>query len=214
MGQDKTLLTLAGEPLIRHTVRAFDLCRSVDEIIVVAARERLQSTQAAVQGFSKPVLVVAGGENRQNSVMAGVKAVSERIVWVAVHDGARPLVTEAMIQSCLEAAIQYGAAAVAEPVTDTLQRAGDDGFCLEPVDRSNLWRLQTPQVFRREELLEVGTALEPEQKLVTDETSAFTAQGHRVRLVENADWNFKVTLPRDVRMAEFVLQARAAESLT
>jgi 2-C-methyl-D-erythritol 4-phosphate cytidylyltransferase len=214
MGQDKTLLTLAGEPLICHAVRAFELCREVDEIVVVTARERLQSTQTAIAGFSKCRPVIAGGENRQDSVRAGVQAVSDRIDWVAVHDGARPLVTDTMIRSCIDMAILHGGAALAEPVTDTLQRVNEDQFCLGPVDRSQLWRLQTPQIFRRDALLEVAAALQLERMIATDETSAFTASGHPVRLVENTEWNFKVTLPRDVRLAEFILQSRAAESLT
>lgn len=213
MGFDKLLTPLAGEPLIRHTVRAFEQCHLVREIVVVCARERESDIRAALADSGKVTAFVAGGETRQESVCNGIEALGAE-EFAAVHDAARPLVTADLIARCLAAAIEHGAAGAAEPVTDTLQRADDSGRCLDVVDRAGLWRMQTPQVFRTAELRRAIDAAQAAKVSVTDETSALRRMGGHVFLVENTEWNFKVTYPRDVAVAEFILQSRAAASLT
>jgi len=214
MGFDKILTPIAGEPLIRHAVRAFQLCAAVREIVVVCARERDADVRAALVDAGKVTAIVPGGASRQESVEAGLAALSAGAEFVAVHDAARPLVTPALILRCLEAAVAHGAATAAEPVTDTLQRAGDGGQCAEVVDRAGLWRMQTPQIFRLAELRRAMAGVRAAGVEVTDETSAVRRAGGHVFLVENSDWNFKVTFPRDVAVAEFILQSRAAASFT
>jgi 2-C-methyl-D-erythritol 4-phosphate cytidylyltransferase len=212
MGFDKILTPLAGEPLVRHTVRAFELCAAVTEIVVVCSREREMELKSQLGDVRKLTAVVAGGDTRQESVSNGLAAIASE--YVAVHDAARPLVSVELITHCFEAAIEHGAAVAAEPVTDTLQRADAGGSCEGIVDRDGLWRMQTPQVFRTEEIRRAMEAVRAGGLSVTDETSALQRIGGRVFLVENADWNFKVTYPRDVTVAEFILQSRAAASLT
>jgi 2-C-methyl-D-erythritol 4-phosphate cytidylyltransferase len=212
MGFDKILATLAGEPLVRHTLRAFEQCHDVTEIIVVCARERQGELRSAVGECRKISAIVPGGETRQESVWNGLSAVTSD--FVAVHDAARPLVLPEFISKCFAAAVEHGAATSAEPVTDTLQRADADRRCLEVVDRERLWRMQTPQIFRTAELRRASESARNAGVEVTDETSALRRIGGAVFLVENPDWNFKVTVPRDVTLAEFVLRQRAAASLT
>ena len=212
MGFDKILTALAGEPLIRHTARAFELCNAVREIVVVCAREHESGVRAALDGLSKATGFVAGGETRQASVWNGLELLETQ--YVAVHDAARPLATPDLIARCLDAALEHGAAAAAEPMTDTLQRSDEVGCCAELVERAGLWRMQTPQIFKTSELRRAMENVRAAGVTVTDETSALRRIGGRVFLVENADWNFKVTYPRDVATAEFILQSRAAASLT
>jgi 2-C-methyl-D-erythritol 4-phosphate cytidylyltransferase len=214
MGFDKVLAPLAGEPLIRHAVRAFEQCHAVLEIVVVCAKERETDIRAALADAGKIARFVPGGETRQESVWNGIEALDGASEFVAVHDGARPLVTADLITRCLAAAVEHGASTAAEPVTDTLQRSDDSGRCADLVDRADLWRMQTPQVFRTAELRRALNAVRAVGASVTDETSALRRMGGHVFLVENADWNFKVTYPRDVLVAEFILQSRAAASLT
>ncbi len=214
MGFDKVLATLAGEPLIRHALRAFEQCHAVREIVVVCARERETDIRSALADVGRISKFVSGGETRQHSVLHGLEALGGGIDFVAVHDAARPLVTPELIERCFGAAIQHGAAAAAEPVTDTLQRADETRRCAEVVDREKLWRMQTPQVFRVDELRRAMNGARAAGVSVTDETSALRRMGGRVFLVENAEWNFKVTYPRDVPVAEFILRSRAAASLT
>lgn len=214
MGFDKILTPVAGEPLVCHAVRAFQHCEAVREIVVVCSRERDADVRAVLGAAEKVTAIVAGGASRQESVDAGLAALGAETDFVAVHDAARPLVTPELITRCFEAAIAHGAATAAEPVTDTLQRADDAGNCAEVVDREGLWRMQTPQVFRLAELRRAMDGVRASGASVTDETSAFRRMGGKVFLVENSDWNFKVTFPRDVAVAEFILQFRAAASFT
>ncbi|MDD5200138.1 MAG: 2-C-methyl-D-erythritol 4-phosphate cytidylyltransferase [Terrimicrobiaceae bacterium] len=215
MGFDKILTPLGGEPLIRHTVRAFEQCAAVRGIVIVCARDRDADVRAALADARKIAAIVPGGEARQESVWNGLEALADSSAeFVAVHDAARPLVTPALIARCLDAAIAHGAAAAAEPATDTLQRADEAGCCAGVVEREGLWRMQTPQIFRLAELRRAMEAVRTAGVNVTDETSALRRLGGGVFLVENSDWNFKVTFPRDVAVAEFILQSRAAASLT
>jgi len=214
MGFDKTLTPVAGEPLICHAVRAFDLCRNISEIVVVTAPEREESMADVLKNFSKPVRVVRGGETRQDSVLAGLSAVSDSCALVAIHDAARPLVTPDFISRCFAAAREFGGSVAAERLTDTLQQEDADGFCDSPVPREGLWRMQTPQVFSRVLLLAAAEDAAASGVVLTDETSVMRRAGHPVYLVENPDWNIKVTLPRDVGVVDFLLRARAAESMS
>jgi len=214
MGFEKTMTPVAGEPLVCHAVRAFDLCEEISEIVVVTAAEREASVFEVLQVFSKPLRVVRGGETRQESVLAGINATSASCDWVAIHDAARPLITPDFISRCFAAAFEFGGSTAAESVSDTLQRGDENGFCAGVVDRSSLWRMQTPQVFQRAALLAAIRDAQESGVTLTDETSAMIRAGHRVHLVENPDWNFKVTLPKDVGVAEFLLRSRAAESMT
>ncbi|HEY8901733.1 MAG TPA: 2-C-methyl-D-erythritol 4-phosphate cytidylyltransferase [Chthoniobacterales bacterium] len=214
MGFDKILTPIAGEPLIRHAVRAFQICAAVREIVIVCAREREAEVRAVLKDAGKVTTIVAGGASRQESVWNGLEALGADAEFVAVHDAARPLITPELITRCFEAAVAHGAATAAEPVIDTLQRADDLGNCAEVVEREGLWRMQTPQVFRLPDLRRAMEGVRASGASVTDETSALRRMGGKVFLVENCDWNFKVTFPRDVAVAEFILQSRAATSFT
>ncbi len=213
MGFDKVLTPVLGVPLIRHTVEAFVQSRAITEIVVVCSPRHEGQIREAVGTNRKIRGFVPGGATRQESVSAGLAALGEGGGLIAVHDAARPLVTSALIESCVAAAIVHGAAAAAEPETDTLQRADESGRFVELVPRENLWRLQTPQVFRTQTLRRAMESVIRDGAAVTDETSALLRLGEPVFLVANSDWNFKVTVPRDVAVAEFILQSRAAASL-
>lgn len=205
MGFDKVMVPLLGVPLIRHTVAAFAECGAIGEIVIVVAEERSDAVREAVAGLPKVVGFPLGGASRQESVANGVSAVSGELV--AVHDAARPLVTGELIERCVAEARASRAATAAERVTDTLQREAA-GRGVEVVERDGLWRIQTPQVFQVNLLKEALESAASAGVTVTDETSAVLRVGVTSALVENADWNFKVTIPRDVAMAEAVLRGR------
>ncbi|MGC1480978.1 MAG: 2-C-methyl-D-erythritol 4-phosphate cytidylyltransferase [Chthoniobacterales bacterium] len=208
MGFDKVLVPLLGVPLIRHSVAAFNACDAIEDIVIVVAAERLGAVREAVSGLEKVAAFPLGGETRAESVARGLAAVSGR--FVAVHDAARPLVTTELIGRCVSRARGTRAATAAERLTDTLQR-GEGGEGVEVVPRDDLWRIQTPQVFETAFIREALASAEEDGAVMTDETSAALRAGVRSSLVENLDWNFKVTIPRDVPLAEAVLRERAAE---
>lgn len=213
MGFDKITVSLLKRPLIAHTLQAFARCEAISDIVLVAAAGRVQEfeTYAASWGGAKVRKVALGGPERDVSVWNGLRAAPEGTRYIAVHDAARPLVTPNLIERLVDSAVEKRAVAAAEKVVETLQRADADGRVLETVDRKDVWRMQTPQVFEASLLMDSYTKVLSEGKYVTDETMAVQLCGHEVFLVENHEWNLKVTYPRDVPLVEFMLQ-RQGES--
>jgi 2-C-methyl-D-erythritol 4-phosphate cytidylyltransferase len=215
MGFDKLFAMIAGEPVIAHTIRAFDRATSVSEIIVVGREQRHDEIGkiADAAGFKKVRSVVGGGERRQDSVRAGLDRVAPEAKYVAVHDAARPLITAEQIDRTFEQCRLHGAAALAQPVNDTLKRADDDLLVAGSVERHRLYATQTPQVFERKLIEDAYHAVYAENISVTDEVSAVERLGQKVALVLNDDFNFKITYPRDLPVAEFVFTQRMQRSV-
>jgi 2-C-methyl-D-erythritol 4-phosphate cytidylyltransferase len=208
MGFDKLFSVIAGKPVVAHTIDAFERANSVGEIILVTRNDRHAEFQNLVhdQGWKKIGHIVTGGEHRQDSVRAGLQKISNTSLFVAVHDAARPLVTPEQIERVYEVAREHGAASLAEPITDTLKRADRDLVVTESADRHHLYGMQTPQIFARE-MLEKAYRLVVEKEIaITDEVSAVEQLGQKIVLVSNERANFKITYPRDLPLAEFVLR--------
>ncbi|MES2469847.1 MAG: 2-C-methyl-D-erythritol 4-phosphate cytidylyltransferase [Verrucomicrobiota bacterium] len=207
MGFDKLLASLGGAPVILHTLRAFQTCPEVDEIVVVASPDRQEVIQRLADdaGLTKLRAFVPGGAERHLSVWAGIQAVAAECDYVAVHDGARPLIHPSQISRCLAKARETGAAASARPVSETLKRADGSGRVCGSVDRAGLWIMETPQVFARPLLIDAYEAVLREGVLVTDEVSALERLGHPVWLVDNPTPNPKITWPPDLAVAERLL---------
>jgi 2-C-methyl-D-erythritol 4-phosphate cytidylyltransferase len=203
MGFDKLASPLARIPVLRRTLAAFLAADSIAEIVVVCPEERWELLGG---GFSKPVKRVDGGADRQDSVMAGLAALSAQTGLVAVHDGARPLVAPADIDRCVAAALEFRAAALARRVTDTLKRSDAADFSAGAVSRENLWFMETPQVFDVPLLLEAYEAVAAQGLAVTDEVSAMEAIGVPVKFIESIQPNLKITTPADLALAEALLR--------
>jgi 2-C-methyl-D-erythritol 4-phosphate cytidylyltransferase len=203
MGFDKLASPLARIPVLRRTLDAFLAADSIAEIVVVCPEERWELLGG---GFSKPVKRVDGGADRQDSVMAGLAALSAQTGLVAVHDGARPLVAPADIDRCVAAALEFRAAALARRVTDTLKRSDAADFSAGAVSRENLWFMETPQVFDVPLLLEAYEAVAAQGLAVTDEVSAMEAIGVQVKFIESIQPNLKITTPADLALAEALLR--------
>jgi 2-C-methyl-D-erythritol 4-phosphate cytidylyltransferase len=153
---------------------------------------------------------VAGGAERHISVWNGLQAIpGGGCEYVAIHDGARPLTTPKLIRDCLAAAREHGAACCASPIPDTVKRASVEQMVQESVERTGLWAMQTPQVFACGLVLQAYAAVMARNELVTDEVSAVQKLGKRIFLLKNEDWNFKITFPHDLELAEHVLALRA-----
>jgi 2-C-methyl-D-erythritol 4-phosphate cytidylyltransferase len=208
MGFDKLLAAIAGKPVVAHTLRAFERASSVDGIIVVAREDRHDEIKAIVrdENFKKVKSIIPGGKRRQDSVRAGLDHLESVIRYVAVHDAARPLVTPEQIERVIEQCRVHGAAALAEPINDTLKRADADLIVAGSVDRHHLYAMQTPQIFERALIEDAYRAVYAENILVTDEVSAIERLGRKVALVLNDEFNFKISYRRDLPLAEFVLK--------
>ncbi|MBX9742361.1 MAG: 2-C-methyl-D-erythritol 4-phosphate cytidylyltransferase [Chthoniobacterales bacterium] len=210
-GQDKLTTIVHQRPLISYSLKAFAQAPSIEAIILVVPPERLEQFAIIVASMKMPALraktrIVSGGSNRHQSVERGIAALPAEITFVAIHDGARPLITPVLIERTLQAAYKHGTAALACPVTDTLHRTDADGNAQETIDRNQLWAMQTPQVFRAVDLINnltiTGIAHETgfEKAPPTDEVSAFLQGGLRVHLLENREPNIKVTYPEDLAL--------------
>jgi 2-C-methyl-D-erythritol 4-phosphate cytidylyltransferase len=210
MGFDKLFAAIAGKPVIAHTISAFERANSVNGIIVVAREDRHDEikTMAGDENFKKVRSIIPGGKYRQDSVRAGLEHLDSATRWVAVHDAARPLVTPEQIERVFQQCANHAAAALAEPVNDTLKRADSDLLVSAAVDRDRLYAMQTPQIFERQLIEEAYRAVYAENISVTDEVSAVERLGREVVLALNDDFNFKVTYPRDLPVAEFILKQR------
>lgn len=204
MGFNKLLAPLAGVPVLRRTLGEFQACTDVGEIIVVAGDEvREQIAQWQQEGgLTKLVAVIEGGAERHLSVWAGIQACSPQTEIIAVHDGARPLITPEQISKCITAAREQGAVACARPMTETIKRADASGRITESLDRTGVWVMETPQVFAKELLVRAYEAVIRDGALVTDEVSAVQHIGAPVFVVENTAPNPKITFPADLELAE------------
>ena len=218
MGFDKLFALVGGKPVIAHTIAAFESTDCIDEIILVGRSDSLGELRKIIGQPTKVTGVIAGGALRQDSVKTGLEYINAKSDFVAVHDAARPLVTPEKITRVFEMCRKTGAASLVEPINDTLKRADADPFdsssgqvliVKESVDRNGVYAMQTPQIFARDLLEEAYRLVAKKNVSVTDEVSAVELLGGKVVLVPNHDFNFKITYPRDLPMAEFVLRQRA-----
>lgn len=212
MGFDKLSALLAGKPVLWHSVQAFCQCAPINEVFVIAREDRIPEVEQMLSGpgMKKVKKILAGGAERHHSVWKGLQAIeSEGSEFVAIHDGARPLTTPELIEACLAMARHDGAACVASPVPDTVKRASAELVVTESVERTGLWAMQTPQIFASGLILQAYASLIAKHEMVTDEVSAVQKLGKKIALLKNDEWNFKITVPQDLELAEQVLALRA-----
>ena len=191
--------------MIVHTVRAFENCALIREIIIVTREDLILPITGLCSGFSKVKAVVAGGQSRQESVNLGMNALSSQVKLVAVQDGARPLVSNAVIDRTVRAAAEFGAAVPGIPVKDTI-KIFRGGLVGETPDRAGLRAIQTPQVFDLDLLRGALKRAEETGAQITDDSSAVELMGMSVKVVEGDERNIKVTTPLDLAVARLLLE--------
>ena len=204
-GIDKVMAEIKGEPMIRRTVRQFQDCDAISEIVIVTREDLILPITGLCKEMPKVTAVVAGGKSRQESVHLGLNALSDKVKLAAIHDGARPLITWQVIDRAVRAANTYGAAAPAIPVKDTI-KVVRGGIVIETPDRAGLQAVQTPQVFDFDLLRGALKKAEQDGAQVTDDCSAVERLGMSVKIVEGDERNIKVTTPMDLKIAEMLLE--------
>ena len=206
--EKKQFLMVNGKPILAWTVDVFQAMPEVKQMVIVTAeadRDRCESL-GLISGWNKVRAIVNGGLDRQTSVLAGVRALNNE--WILVHDGVRPLVSEDAVRRCLQAAEKHGAAVLAVPVKDTIKKVDEQGFVIDTPDRSSLWAMHTPQVFRRDVLIAAIERAIAKGEVATDDAAAVERLGHRIYLVKDEETNLKITTPSDLDMAAFWLRKR------
>ena len=204
-GIDKVMAPLNGEPMIARTVRAFQNCDAISEIVVVTREDLILPITGLCAQMNKVQAVVAGGSSRQESVHLGLNALSGKCKLAAIHDGARPLISWQVIDRVVRAAHTYGAAAPAIPVKDTI-KVVQGGVVKETPDRASLQAVQTPQVFDFDILRGALKKAKQDGAQVTDDCSAVERIGLTVKIVEGEERNLKVTTPLDLKIAQLLLE--------
>ncbi len=207
----KPYLELLDRPILAHTIGVFDRSVVIDAIFVIVGETDFDACRSVViepYGFQKVGGLVPGGETRQDSVFNGLKALPHDTDFVIVHDGVRPFVTDEIIFTCLEAAADCGAAVTAVPVKDTIKITDRDEFVVDTPDRSQLWAVQTPQVFRRDVLIEAHQHARREQIQLTDDAALVEQLGLKVKCVMGSYSNLKITTPEDLAVAKTLINNR------
>jgi 2-C-methyl-D-erythritol 4-phosphate cytidylyltransferase/2-C-methyl-D-erythritol 2,4-cyclodiphosphate synthase len=225
-GVDKVFVPVAGVPLLAYCLSVFERSPLVGRVAVVVSDGNLSRTRQLVaeRGFTKSATIVPGGARRQDSVRLGLQALggddradranhggsngsrSNTVRWVAVHDGARPFVDEAMLERAMEAVRATGAAIAAIPVRDTIKRVGGERLIEDTLRREDLWAAQTPQVFRADLLERAHREVADD---VTDDATMIERIGSRIVAFEGSPWNIKVTTPEDLVFAEAIANRHA-----
>lgn len=206
----KQFLLLQGKPVAVHTLEAFQHHERIGEIVLVVGAGDVETCTGWVReyGLSKVKAVIAGGGERQHSVHLGLKELETE--WVMVHDGVRPFVESAEIETCYAQAQRTGASVLAVPVKDTIKQVDAEGMVTATPDRRSLWSIQTPQTFRLNDLLQAYEAAERDGFLGTDDSSLAERIGIRVSVAEGSYRNIKLTTPEDLDYAEYILSDRGA----
>lgn len=207
---NKLFEMLDSKPLFVHTLLNFYGCCPDSNLVFVAPASELDKFCSITAEYfpGNRIMFTAGGNLRGQSVNNGLAMLGDNVEYVAVHDAARPLASAHLLIECLEKAVKYGGAVPAKPVTDTIKRADESGMIIQTVDRSVLWRIETPQVFQSA-LLKVAYQLAKTDGMeFTDDAGAMEYAGFPVHIVHNHDNNLKITYSDDIRLLEYIKLSR------
>lgn len=210
MGADKLTMPLLGRPVLVRTLLAFQRSEQITEIIVVTRADRVSEIAELCKnsGITKAVKVVCGGETRMQSALCGVTETDPKATLIAIHDGARPLVTEELIARTVTAAAQLNCVIPVVASSDTMKLINEKGMTIGSVDREHTVRVQTPQVFDADVIKGALTNAVSRGLSLTDDSSAVEALNFKVYTVEGDEGNVKITRPVDLRIAESIMRER------
>lgn len=210
MGKEinKQYLLLNNNPILSYTIEAFENNNEIDEIVIVAAKDEIEYCVKNIVGkynFKKVSKVVEGGEERKDSVLKGLEALEDCEI-VLIHDGARPFVTNKIINEGIENAKKYGACTCGVTPKDTIKVKGNNGFAKETPNREELFLVQTPQCFKYSLIREAHERLIDDKITITDDTMVAELAGHKVYLYQGDYNNIKITTPEDMNIGHSILK--------
>ena len=209
----KQFLSLAGKPILCHTLDPFEACPSIDFIHLVVGQEDMAYTlQEIVEayGYRKISQIVPGGKLRQESVKNGIDTLPSDVNIVAIHDGVRPFVTQRMIEESIQGARQFKAVVLAIPVKETIKMAGEDRTVLKTLDRESLWQIQTPQTFQLDLIRQALHKATEDGFIGTDDASLVERIGGKVHILPGSHTNIKITTPEDLILGHLILKMGAS----
>jgi len=205
----KPFIPVSGKPILAYTIDKFEKCKSIDKIYLIVNPEEKEICHKNIilkYNFSKVQELVDGGDTRQDSIYNGLKALDRDTDIVVIHDGARPLVEENIIQNSIEKAQKYGAAIAAIPIKDTVKKSDNNFYISKTLNREEIWRAQTPQTFKYDIILPAYHQAYKDKYLATDDAAIVEKYGHKVKLIIGPEENIKITTPFDLIVAEVFLK--------
>ncbi len=211
-GRKKQFLMLGEVPIIVHTLKTFQDSASINEIILVVPDDGIDYCKQEIVNnckITKVKKIVLGGETRQESVFNGLKSVSRKMDLVVVHDGVRPFLSKSILENSIKKAKEKGSVVVAIPVKDTLMKISDQEIVNEGNNRDSIWRIQTPQVFKKEILISAFEKALKDNFCGTDESTLVTRLGIPVYVVNGSELNIKITTPEDIVLGESILMTQS-----
>jgi 2-C-methyl-D-erythritol 4-phosphate cytidylyltransferase len=203
-GKKKQFFSLAGKPILAHTLDKFETCPLIRSILLVVGQEDMEYCIKEIiekNKFKKVSQIVPGGKRRQDSVKNGMDALPKDTEVVAIHDGVRPFITKAMIEDSIRSAARFGAVVLAMPVKDTIKIAHPDGTVLKTLDRESLWQIQTPQSFQVHLIKEAYYQATNDGFVGTDDASLVERLGGKVHILPGSYTNIKITTLEDLLLA-------------
>jgi len=209
----KQFIDLCGKPILAVTLSHFQKCNLIDRIVLVVSQDDVDYCKREIvdrHKLSKVFKVIVGGKRRQDSVRKGVESIANSCRWVLIHDGVRPLVTNGLIERVIKAAKDFRAVITGLPVKETVKEIDGQGRVLRSVDRSQLWLIQTPQIFRFEDInLAHQEALTHGWEKATDDAFLIEKMGIPVNIIEGEENNIKVTTPQDLDIARSLISKKS-----
>lgn len=206
----KSFLPIAGRPLVLRTLDRFFSTRKIEKVIVVVANRELRQSQELIESdpnlSHRSWVLQAGGATRQESVRRGLDRLEPDCEIVAIHDGARPFVSSSLIDRCIDEAYRVGSVVIGVPVRDTIKVVSDEHWVQATPARNALWEVQTPQVFRKDIILQAHDWAGRHGIEATDDSTLVEQIGERVFLLEGERTNIKITVPEDLLLAEALLR--------
>ena len=208
-GMNKQFMLINDRPLLAQTLAAFQSCNAIDSIILVAGREELKTCKEQildVYGFDKVDKLVSGGSERQQSVYNGILELEDDCNIVVIHDGARPILPEGIIERCIEGAKIYGAVSAGMPAKETIKILNEEGFVQYTPERGKVWVTQTPQAFKRDIIEKAHETANIKGISGTDDAFLVECMGIKVKMLEGSYENIKITTPGDIIFAEAIMK--------
>ena len=205
----KPFIPIFGKPILAYTVEKFEQCKFIEKIYLIVNQEERGFCSKDIilkYNFSKVRKLITGGETRQDSVYNGLKVLDPDTDIVVIHDGARPLIEETIIQESIEVAQEYGATIVAIPINDTVKKSRKDFFINKTLNRKEIWRAQTPQTFKYDIILSAYHQAYKDKFFTTDDAAIVERYGHKVKMIIGSEENIKITTPFDIIIAENFLK--------
>lgn len=210
MGSDvpKAFIEISGKTILQRSIECFLNIDGMKQIIIPAPKNYISACKricSELENKSVNLEVVEGGSERQYSIWNGIKVLNSRMELVAVHDAARPFVKEKFIVNCFKAADIFGGAVLGAPVKDTIKKVNHEQVIVETPKRSQLWQAQTPQVFRKEIIVNAYESAIQDNFVGTDDSSLVERIGENIKVVEGGRENLKITFPIDLKIAELII---------